>query len=144
MPAPIPTRASKRWLHLHGRRHLRVQRYVASARTRAPSREPTRAVSAAEMPRRDTNVACVQYTERGILCDWRARVIGTLFALRTCGGFAVSALPKALLALLLVLPGGLIVAPLLLLCLRWHARREALHAQSQQPSPVPAQAATAV
>jgi hypothetical protein len=44
----------------------------------------------------------------------------------------VSALPKALLALLLVLPGGFIVAPLLLLWLRWHNKREAAQGQSTQ------------
>jgi hypothetical protein len=43
-------------------------------------------------------------------------------------------LPKALLALLLVLPGGFIVAPLLLLWLRWQSKREA-----RQPKPVQAQ-----
>ena len=42
----------------------------------------------------------------------------------------MSALPKALLALLLVLPGGFIVAPLLLLWWRWHTKREAALGQS--------------
>jgi hypothetical protein len=45
----------------------------------------------------------------------------------------VSAFPKALLALLLVLPGGLILAPVLLLCMRWYAKREARQTQTQSP-----------
>jgi hypothetical protein len=50
----------------------------------------------------------------------------------------VSAFPKALLALLLVLPGGFIVAPLLLLWLRWQSKREARQAAPAAQPTVPA------